>query len=303
LASSLTDDQAIKAIVGDLPATGSRSASIRSFASSQVLWAGLTIVLATGFAFWELIKTLPPLYLDSDGYYSHGLLIPLISAYIVYRNWPRLRQIPVRPAPMAIVPLLFALFVLRPATATSMLSVLSVLMVGTLLCGVAFVAGWRWMMGLAPPILYLLMGLPVWSMAINNYTNPLQLLSTRVAAAMLGVTGFHPFQDGTTINLNHYILDVGVPCSGLKLTVALSAFAIFFMLVVRLRWWANVALIAMILPLALLFNGLRITMVGMVGETWGDAAGRTFHDYSGYIMLVACFLFLRVLVRWLGWKE
>lgn len=290
-------------LVAELPGRGRDPGLVRTLASSPALLPGVTILGAIGFAFWELIRSLPPLYLDSDGYYSHGLLIPLIAAFVVYRNWPKLRGIPVRSAPIALLPLAVILFVLRPATATSMLALLSILMVASLLCGVWFVAGWRWMLGVAAPTLYLLLGLPVWSMAINSYTNPLQLLSTRVAVAMLNLAGFHPFQDGTTINLDHFVLDVGVPCSGLKLTVALSAFTIFFMLVAKLRWWANLALIALVLPLALLFNGLRITLVGMVGEIWGSDAGRSFHDYSGYIMLVTCFLFLRVLVRWLGWKE
>jgi exosortase len=261
------------------------------------------VALGLGAAFWELLRALPALYLDSDGYYSHGLLVPVIAGYIAYRNWPKLRCVPLEPSLWALLPLAAVLVLLRPATATSMLSLLSFLLVASLLSGVWFVAGWRWMTGLAPPILYLLVGLPVWSMAINTYTNPLQLLSTSVAESLLRVCRFDLLRDGTTIHLDHFVLDVGVPCSGLKLTVALGAFCLFFVLIARLRLWANLALALLVVPLAVAFNGLRIALVGMVGETWGDAAGRSFHDYSGYAMLLVCFFTLFKIARWLGWKD
>jgi exosortase len=263
----------------------------------------LAICLALGVAFWELLQTLPALYLDGDGYYSHGILIPFIAGYIVYKRWPEIRSIPVRGSWWALVPLAAIFYVLRPATGAVMLSVLSLLMVASILCGIWFVAGLRWAYALSAPVLYLLLGLPVWSMAINSYTNPLQLLSTKVAYWMLGVAQFKPYIDGTTISLNHFILDVGIPCSGLKLTVALAAFSIFFVLVAKLKPWANVVMLALVLPLALAFNGLRIAMIGAVGETWGDAAGRSFHDYSGYLMLLVCFFTLFKIARWLGWKD
>jgi len=44
-------------------------------------------------------------------------------------------------------------------------------------------------------------------------------------------------------------------------------------------------------------------LIGMVGDTWGDAAGHAFHDYSGYIALVVCFVILFKIARALGWKD
>jgi exosortase len=275
----------------------------QSIVQSPAFLPGSAVAVALLVAFWELIRVLPSLYLDSDGYYSHGLLIPLISGYVVYRRWPSLRTLEVKPSWWALIPLAGIIYVLRPATGATMLSVLSLLWVASILCGIWFVAGARWMFATAAPVIYLLLGLPVWSMAINTYTNPLQLLSTKVAYEMLAALRFQPYLDGTTINLNHFVLDVGVPCSGLKLSVALAAFSIFFILVANLKLWANLTLLVLILPLALFFNGLRIAMIGIVGETWGEAAGHSFHDYSGYLMLVICFVTLFKIARWLGWKD
>jgi exosortase/archaeosortase family protein len=96
---------------------------------------------------------------------------------------------------------------------------------------------------------------------------------------------------------------VDVPCSGLKLLLALTAFTIFFVLIARLKWWANLLALGMIPVLAILINGLRIALIGVVGDTWGQDAGMTFHDYSGYITLIICFMILFKIFRWMGWKD
>lgn len=160
------------------------------------------------------------------------------------------------------------------------------------------------MFALAAPVLYLSFALPVWSTFINTYTNPLQQISTQVSYQLLKLFGLTPWQgDSTTILLDNFTLDVGVPCSGLKLVLALSAFAVFFMLIAKLRLWANIAFAAFVLPLTLFINGLRIALIGVVGNAYGAEAGNQFHDYSGYITLVLCFFILFKVARLLGWKD
>jgi exosortase len=275
----------------------------RKVAASEAFWPAVAVGAAIYFAFYNLFKGLPELYLNGEGYYSHGLFMPLTAGYVIYRNWDRLKTRPVNPSYWALAVLLPIFLLLRPSSINNMEAFMSVLLVGSLLAGVWFVAGFRWMLGVSLPILYLLLGLPIWSMAIDTYTNPLQLVSTSMAFWMLHTVGMDPFRDGTVIHLNHFNLDVGVPCSGLKLIVALSAFTMFFMMIARLRWWSNVLLAVLVVPMALFFNGLRIAMIGYVGETYGDAAGHQFHDYSCYIMLMVCFLTFFQIVRWLGWKN
>jgi exosortase len=271
---------------------------------SPAFYPGIALALGLCLAYWNLIKTLPGLWEGNDGYYSHGFLVPFISGFIVYRRWPKLHALPIRPSWVALVPLAVVLFLLRAVSATSLLSIMSFLMVVSIALGVWFVAGWRWMVGLLAPIGYLLFALPIWSMAINTYTNPLQLLSTKVAFQMLKAFGLDPISDGSTvIYLNNFTLDVGVPCSGLKLVVALSAFTAMFILIARLKLLSNLAMVAMVLPLALIMNGLRIAMIGVVGNAFGNDAGHQFHDYSGYIMLGVCFFALFKIARLLGWKD
>jgi exosortase len=230
--------------------------------------------------------------------------VPFITGYVIFRWWPHIKDMPVKPAYVALIPLAAILFVTRAAVVNQVDSLTSVCFIGALLCGTAFVAGWRWMLKLALPTMYLAFALPLWNMAITVYTNPLQVTSTKVAFKMLELTGFHPYRDSNVIYLSGFTLDVGVPCSGLKLVLALYAFTMFFALIARLKWGANLILIlAVPLPLALFINGLRIMLIGVVGVNWGSDAAHKFHDYSGYIALIVCFFLLFRIARWLGWKD
>lgn len=277
----------------------------KTIVSSKAFWPGLIAALGVTALFWTLFRNLLDLWDSEDGYFSHGFLVPIISIFIIYRWWPRLKTIPVKPGWVALIPLAGLLVLTRAAFAADILLILSICLMMVILATIWLVAGWRWMVALSLPVLYLGFALPLWTFAIDVYTNPLQILSTKASFQMLQLAGFQPFMDTgtTTIYLNNFVLDVGVPCSGLKLIVAVTAFTVFFVLIGGLRWWANLVMFAVILPLCIFINGLRIALIGLVGENYGHDAGMAFHDYSGYITLVICFFILFKIARGLGWKD
>jgi exosortase len=281
-----------------------RAFDFNAIVRSPAFVPGVLITVGFLLLYIPLIGNLWGLWTADDGYYSHGFLVPLISAYVVYRWWPRIKDIAVKPAYLAVVPLALLTYVAFRAGALEINMVLGACLIASLLMAAAFMAGWKWMLVLSPAILYLAFAMPFWNAAIDAYTNPLQIYSSHVAYAMLQVGGLNPIRgDSTTIYVGNFIMDVGVPCSGLKLVLALTAFVTFFVLIARLRWWANGLMVSVILPLALLVNGLRIAMIGVVGANYGDEAGHQFHDYSGYITLLVCFFILFKFARLLGWKD
>lgn len=276
------------------------------------LYTTIAAIVVIGFAFWPLLSQLPYMWLglgnwawrSGDGYYSHGILVPLISGYIVFKNWSRIKETPVKAGWIALVPFLASLWILWAANATDIHLLRSYAFILILLSTVWFVAGIRWMAALAPAILYLLFALPVWTGFIDNYTNRLQVVSTQVAKVILEGVGYHVYQyQPTELLLDNFELNVAVPCSGLKLLVAVTAFTVFFMLIARLRWWANSIMFVSVLPLCLFINGLRIGLIGIVGEESGRSAGLAFHDYSGYVTLIICFFILFKFAKVLGWKD
>ncbi len=268
------------------------------FLPLMVLALGVTIV------YWPLLSSLFELWTGPDGYYTHGFLVPFITGYLIYRNWDKIKDRPVKPALWAICLLIPLLWIAYAARLAEMRSIMSVAFVATILIGVLFTLGWKWAIGVMAPVLYLLFALPVWSGFVNNYTNPLQMLSTKVAFHILKLFGSpHLASNKTDIMIGNFWLNVGVPCSGLKLVLAITAFTCFFVMIGGLRWWGNFLMFAGIIPLCLFINGLRIALIGVVGNQYGDDAGMKFHDYSGYLTLIVCFFILFKFARLLGWKD
>ncbi len=282
---------------------GAVMAQVGALFRKPVFLATFIGVLAIVFCFGPLIPELRKRWLDMDSYYAHGLLIPLCAIYLIWERWEKIKALPVKPFLFALVPLALVLYVSLSAARAIMPMALSVLLITALLLSVLFVAGWRWMVATSPGILFLSLGMPIFDRVIDSTTMPLQIHSTTIAYYGLKVAGLDPYrEDPTIILLDNFQLYVAAACSGLKTTIAVSAAVIFFMLIARLRWWANLILAVVAIPLSVLINGIRIFLIGVVGNTWGSDAGMKFHDYSGYIALALCFVILGWITKKLGYK-
>lgn len=264
------------------------------------------VLVGLGFiaAFWPLMVKLVGIWFGDDTYYAHGAIVPLCSAFIVYERWDDLKK-HARPGPWwTLVPLLGLFWVTYVAAGNSTRVLMSLLLIATLLVAAVFLTGWGGFRRTATPILYLAFAMPFWDAMIDRYTQPLQQLSTDGAYAFLTLARLDPMrEDATTIYLANFNLDVGIPCSGLKLLLAVASIVVFFMMIAKVKWWANVLLLASVIPLTLAVNALRIGLIGVVGNAYGHDAGMAFHDYSGYIALVVCFVLLMKLTKVLGWKS
>lgn len=255
-------------------------------------------------AFWTLFRWLPGNWFGDDSYYAHGAVVPLCVALIIWDRWEKLKLIPVKGVTLAIIPIAATLYVTWFAHRTDMRSFQSILLLFLLGFGVLFVAGWRWTRALALPIAYLGFALPIFDRFVDTHTQTIQRWSTDLSFYIMKVGGLGPYRaaDHTTIIVDNFLMDVGVPCSGMKLLLAVFAISVFFMMIAKLRWYANAILLATVVPLTLVVNSLRIATIGLVGANYGADAGHKFHDYSGYISLVLCFILLMKLTKVLGWK-
>jgi len=275
----------------------------QAVSASPAFKPAVALMIGLFAAFWGLVSSLPKLWIE-DEYYSHGLLVPVMIGYVINLWWPRLSKIPVRPAYWALIFFLPVAYLTYVATVNEIELIIGFAFLAAVLVGILFVAGLRWMAALALPILYMAFALPLWQPIVDNYTNKMQVISAKVSEQLLHLFGNDPIPlDATRILVGNFQMDVGVPCSGLKLVIALMAFTIFFVMVGGLRWWGNLIMLLSSFPLAIFINGLRIALIGVVGSTWGDEAGHQFHDYSGYITLVVCFFLLFKFAKLLGWKD
>lgn len=253
--------------------------------------------------FWPLLRQIYKMWNEDDNY-SHIILVPFLIVWQLHRRRDMFVESQRKVAPLVLVllaPLAYFQYIGFIGDWWAMQSICFVAaifgVVWTLFGGTL---AWRALF----PILFVFFMLPIASSYLDANTNELQIASTTVAEKILALTGFNPSRlDPTSIQLNSYALNIAVPCSGLKLLVAVTCFTCHFILFARSSLNFNFMMLLMIVPLCLVMNGLRIAMIGMVGEQWGAPAGAAFHDWSGYIMLLICFWIIFKAARLLGWKD
>lgn len=275
----------------------------KKLTDNETFRMAVLVTAALLFAFWPFVTNLPSEWFAEDTYYAHGSIVPLCAAFIIWDRWEKIRNIPLSSGWLALVFLLPALYLGYTASRTESMTILSAAFVIAMFSTVVVVAGVRWMLALSPALLYLIFALPVWRVVIDKTTTPLQNISSDIAYVLLGLIQLNPFREQLNIiSLDNFTLNIAEACSGVRLTLAVVAISVFFTLIAKLRWWGNLTLLALAVPISVGLNGVRITLIGIVGNVWGEDAGIAFHDYSGYISLVICFIILYFLTRKLGWK-
>lgn len=271
---------------------------------NPLAWIGAAALIALATAYYSVFYYWQYYWFLSDGYYSHGVLVPFLALYMVWMRRNELRQVSLRPSTsgLAVVIAALALRVLGHLTQSATIASLSFLIL--VYGAVALLVGWRVVRLVWFPILFLGFMMPLPSTVFDEISQPAQEWSTIFADVLLKTVGYETHRVGNVIYIpGGFDLDVGVPCSGFKMLVSMATFAFFFAYFIGVALWRQIALVILALPLALAINGLRIALIGMVGTKFGEEAGYNFHDWSGYLVLVVAFAVLFQLGRWLGWQR
>lgn len=272
--------------------------STADWAMIAALTAGLI------FAFFGMLRYMWTQWFEETGYYQHGIFAPILAGYMIYRRKEDLKKIPIKPSAMGLVLVVVALVFAWRSHQVSSQFLGEVGFMLFLFGGSMYIFGSKMTRAAFMPLILLGFMLPLPEMIFTQLTNSGQVYSTKVAVKMLDVLGYHPMlQDNSVVTMDNYTLAIGVPCSGFKLTMALLMFAIFFSSIARFNWWRIGVMFLVLIPVAIIVNSWRIAMIGICGETFGETAGRLFHDYGSYLELVLAYGALFVLARWLGWKE
>lgn len=280
-----------------------KSVDWATLTKTKSFWFAVAAIFGVTLMFWPLFKTTGQKWMHDD-YYSHGWIVPLLIGWQLKVREDKLNATPTTDG-------MGALFVLVPLILLQFVAFMGdfwvpqcLLFVGVTATSIWLLFGFKKAWVAFFPLAFILFAMPVWGGLIDNHTNDLQILSTTVAEMLLNLFQFEPRKlSPTEIQLNSYALTVAVPCSGLKLLVAVACFTAHFILIAKKDWFFNVLMAALVVPLCLFINGLRIALIGAVGEMRGSEAALQFHDYSGYITLLLCFVILFKFARMFGWKD
>jgi len=222
----------------------------------------------------------------SNDYYSHGPLVALISAFLIWRRRKALRR--EGPADLGLIGVGAGL-ALGLAGMLTRAPYLSALSLPILLAGlVAFLLGPPALRQIAFPLGFLWLAIPLPFVEMASY--PMQVLTADASTALARLLGIPAVVQGAQVTLSSCSLQVGAPCSGLRSIVALLTLVILYVYIIKGPWPARLALILLSVPIAIAANIVRVTLLLVVAELWGrDAAMTYFHDYSSPVLFIVAF--------------
>jgi len=264
-------------------------------------------VVAVAFVtlFWGLLGFVPGALGDlvsrwvNESDWSHGPIIPLFSAYLVYMRWDQIRRTPIRYAwlglPVLVGGVLFYLYTLFGLQFGYLrqLSMLVVLLgVIILLCGLAILRH-VWI-----PYLYLLFAFPLPQRLYFEITNPLRRLAASFATTVLSAVYAPELQierSGSMIEAlyqgQYHAIGVADACSGMRSTITLCALGVAIAFISDRPAWQRVVMVLACLPIATFCNFIRVLITCwlfiFVDERYATG---NYHQALALVMLGLAFL-------------
>lgn len=223
----------------------------------------------------------------SDPDYSHGFLVPLVSAYLVWERRRQLQALRPRSSFVGLVAIVggLSLFVLSAHAGTLFVQRLSLLIV---LAGlVSWILGPEFRRVLTVPLVMLLFMIPPPGIFFAAITSPLQSFAAHVAGQTLAALGIPVLREGNVITLANTSLEVAEACSGIRSVITLMAAAATFACVTGASRWRALTLVAISIPIAVVANAARVAGTGVLAYHYGSSAAEGFlHTMSGWLLFV-----------------
>lgn len=279
--------------------------SFRSIGTKR-MWGGLVglVVLCSVFTpvflVWYRIAM-------GDDLHSHVILIPLVSLYLLVTGRDELAW-DSKPSPAAGIgvmavaaAVLGGALVANPPWSVVDLTALKIFSFIGMLWGLGFlILGGRWMRSALFPMAFLLFMIPLPDQAVVSLEKFLMVLSAQLSELLFSIGGIPVFRTGQVLELPGMVLEVAQECSGIRSSWVLlitSVLAAHLFLPTMPR---RIALVAAVLPLAILRNAVRIFVIGWLCVYHGpEMIDSWIHHKGGPVFFAASLIPLFLMAWWL----
>ncbi|HUZ05687.1 MAG TPA: exosortase/archaeosortase family protein [Acidobacteriaceae bacterium] len=260
--------------------------------------------------FWVPLRSLAQLALSSDTY-SHILIIPFISIFLVFIERERLFRTlgrSVSPAAVLFVAgVLLGVLGWKAGAFFSGSNSLELVILGFLCliwAGFLFFYGTRAFAAGIFPLLFLLLMVPVPSFLLDRFIVWLQIGSADVAEWFFHLSGTPVLREGLIFVLPQVSIEVAKECSGIRSTQALLITCLLAgHLFLRTNWRRTALLIAAV-PVLIIKNGVRIATLTLLAVHVDPSflSGRLHRD-GGFLFFILGMLILLPLFLWFQRSE
>jgi exosortase len=280
------------------PAPGGETAGVFLRRNSLLfLLAGAAFLLLT----WPALAGLAA-YWSRDPDFSHGFLIPIVSAYLLYQARREIAALPARRSLAGLFVLALSLAVFLAAY-FSRINTLQRLATWTILVSAVWFALGPAILRAKPfPFLFLLLCIPPHYSLLSSFRRVLKGFATRLAADTLSLAGYEASPQGNILVVEAHQLEVADACSGIRSLMAIVATAVLFAYLFRTGIWKGLALTITAVPVTIAINVLRIIVVAVALVSLDINLAEGFvHDLVGYAVFGLSLVLLYSSWRFYDW--
>jgi exosortase len=228
-----------------------------------------------------------------DSYYSHGILVPFVTGYLIWQKKDELTKISWKESAWGIRLIIFgiilhifsAAFRIYFSSGFSML----IVFIGMML----YFVGEEYLKKIIFPISFLVFMIPIPEVAIVNISFKLKLFAAEIATIILNNMRIPALREGSVIKMRHAQVVVDDVCSGLRSLISLTALGSIFAYWMKGAMWRKVLLFLSTIPIAVITNVVRVIFLSAISEIWGPQyASGTVHDITGFMVFALAFILL-----------
>ncbi len=223
--------------------------------------------------------------------YSHGYVIPFVSLWALWykRHDLMAARRSLAPAGLALIAVGLAMHWVGAKMQQTRVSLMALILL--LWALPYYFYGWDFARHLLFPVGYLIFCIPMNFLDVIAF--PLRMFATTVSVAILRGLGVDVVQTGSAIRAltpmgtERWGVDVANPCSGLRSLLAMTALTAAYAFATQRTLWKKLVLFAASIPLAIAGNIVRIVVIGLIAESFGEkVAVGLIHEYSGYVVFI-----------------
>jgi exosortase C (VPDSG-CTERM-specific) len=277
------------------------------------IWAGVCFAIALLAVFAQSLIALINYAAGSD-LYSYILLIPFVSAYLIYLRRDRLPKDYVVDLPFAIAFLgcgfgflafsYWLHFVGQSPAKADYLALTTLSFLCCLAAGGFFFLGRGWMRAAAFPLAYLIFMVPMPDAMADALESASKYASAEVANILFQLSGTPVLRAGRVFQLPNITIEVAQECSGIRSSWVLLMTSILAANLFLKTSWRRVVIVAFIIPLGILRNGFRILVIGLLCVNVGPQMIHSpIHTRGGPVFFVLSLIPFLLMLWWLRRSE
>jgi exosortase len=264
------------------------SKNIFKIYSKEILLIVLMIAVSLPTILWMSDR-----WFEESSYYSHGILVPFVTFFLIWRKRDVLKKMQPETSPWGFSLFILGIFLywisaLIHVYFTSGFSML-IVTIGLVL----HFYGSKILKEILFPLLFLVFMIPLPLIVVAFICFKLKIIAAHIATFILNMIGLQATQESSLIKMQHSYVLVEDSCGGLRSLVSLTALGSIFAYQLRSGLVRKLVLLVSAIPIATISNACRIVFLSAVGEIWGSQYTQgVLHEFSGYMVFAVAFLFL-----------